>query len=80
MLVDYGEKQLGGGVCINDTLNFVCIFSFFIFLYSQTVFTFFMTLMYTYIYNTEQISAALLHAEKVKQLFCTNVCSLMIEQ
>jgi hypothetical protein len=45
---DNVEKQLG--VCTNDTVNSVFVFSFFIFLYSQTVFTFLMTLMYTYIY------------------------------
>ena len=31
-------------------------------------------------YNTEQFSAALLRAENVKQLYCTNVCSLMLDQ
>jgi len=31
-------------------------------------------------YYIEQISAALLHAENVKQLFCTIVCALMMSQ
>ena len=31
-------------------------------------------------YYTEQFSAALLHAENVRQLFCTTVCFLMMGQ
>jgi len=34
----------------------------------------------THILHTEEFSAALLHAENVKQLFCTIVCSLMMGQ
>jgi len=38
------------------------------------------TYIYIYIYYYEEISVALLHAENIKQLVCTIVCSLMTGQ
>jgi len=36
--------------------------------------------IYIYMYYYEKFSVALLHAENIKHLFCTTVCSLMMSQ